>query len=940
MCSKDALSKALMASQSVQLKDPKIVQFINKPSQLPSCQARLLAAVVVGLDTETKPEFRKTSTPNATSLLQVAVRDVHGREDVFLFDLLALSPSHYDHMLADLFQNPAILKLGQGLLNDLKASYPSASCFTKMQGVVEVNALFRELEGPTQPMMSLQKLVYYSLKRKLVKTHQKSNWNRRPLAPGQVTYAALDALVLMWIFDDMCARICQLRPAFTAAGIATDLDVLVPERYVCPTCRSVFKSDHAFYNHSSKCRDLGQKEDRPCKCHTCPRRFVSESALAQHAAHCTTKANVSAVVVEDVAPCYCGRTSGGAQVHRMCEAYRMFASAEHDNVHVWSCVDCEKAFDAPELLLYHHGLCRREMESNHAKHVRFDKSDSDDGPSIKRPKYRRTASDDFTDSAEEEELWSQVGKCLTIHVDTNTQRETGRTAQLGNIQAAKVWAAVSEIVRTTLGPRSMLKMLLDPMGGIVMTSDGNAILREVDVSHPAAKSMIELSRAQDEEVGDGTTSVIILAGEMLVVAEPFLSRQVHPTVIIRGYHQALQVCLETAQRMAKHIDIHDKPSMRNLIMSSVGTKYSPRVGNIVSDLALEAVLTVMRTNSVTGKKEVDVKRYAKVEKIPGGELEESRVLSGVMFNKDVTHSKMRRRIENPRVLLLDCPLEYKKGESQTNVELTNEQDWNTLLRLEEEYIENLCAQIVAMKPDIVITEKGVSDLAQHYFVKANITCFRRLRKTDNNRVARATGATVVSRADEIQDSDIGTKCGVFEVRKIADEYFAFFEQCQDPGACTILLRGGSKDVLNEIERNLQDALQVARNVVFEPLLLPGGGATEMRLAHELRQRAHEVVGVEQWPFKAVADALEVIPRTLLQNCGADVVRVMTALRAKVAASNGGWAVDGVKGVVVSSEELAVWEPFQVKTQTIKTAVEAACMLLRIDDIVSGLKKKN
>jgi T-complex protein 1 subunit gamma len=300
---------------------------------------------------------------------------------------------------------------------------------------------------------------------------------------------------------------------------------------------------------------------------------------------------------------------------------------------------------------------------------------------------------------------------------------------------------------------------------------------------------------------------------------------------------------------------------------------------------------------------------------------------------------MRRRIERPRVLLLDCPLEFKKGESQTNVELTNEQDWNTLLRLEEEYIEHLCAQIVAMKPDIVITEKGVSDLAQHYFVKANITCFRRLRKTDNNRVARATGATIVSRADEIQESDVGTKCGLFEVRKIADEYFAFFEQCTDPGACSILLRGGSKDVLNEVERNFQDALQVARNVVFEPLLLPGGGATEMHLAHTLRQRAHEVVGVEQWPFKAVAEALEVIPRTLLQNCGADVVRVMTALRAKVAANNGGYAVDGIKGSVVTTDELNVWEPFQVKTQTIKTAVEAACMLLRIDDIVSGLAKK-
>ena len=228
------------------------------------------------------------------------------------------------------------------------------------------------------------------------------------------------------------------------------------------------------------------------------------------------------------------------------------------------------------------------------------------------------------------------------------------------------------------------------------------------------------------------------------------------------------------------------------------------------------------------------------------------MLTGVMFNKDVTHARMRRRIVRPRILLLDCPLEYKKGESGTNVEITKEEDWNTLLRLEEEYIENMCAQIVAVRPDIVITEKGVSDLAQHYLMKANITAFRRLRKTDNNRVARATGATIVSRTDEILESDVGEGCGLFEVRKLGDEYFAFLEECDEPKACTILLRGGSKDVLNEIERNLQDAMQVIRNVVLEPRLLPGGGATEMAIAQALMQAATEAEGVGQWPMQAVA----------------------------------------------------------------------------------------
>jgi T-complex protein 1 subunit gamma len=313
----------------------------------------------------------------------------------------------------------------------------------------------------------------------------------------------------------------------------------------------------------------------------------------------------------------------------------------------------------------------------------------------------------------------------------------------------------------------MLKMLLDPMGGIVMTNDGNCILREVDVSHPAAKSMIELSRAQDEEVGDGTTSVIILSGEILSMAEPLLERNFHPTVIVKGYNQALQKSLEVCKNICRTIDINNMAELKEIVTSAIGTKFSSRWGEQMVDMAIKAVLKVIvKKGDYT---EVDVKRYVRIEKIPGGDMHDCCVMDGVMFNKDVTHSKMRRKIANPRILLLDCPLEYKKGESQTNVEIMNEEDFTSLLRQEEEYIEQMCAQIVALRPDIVITEKGVSDLAQHYLLKANITAFRRIRKTDNNRIARATGATVVNRPDEIQESDIGTACGLFEVRKIGDE---------------------------------------------------------------------------------------------------------------------------------------------------------------------------
>merc|ERR1719316_2173725 len=267
-------------------------------------------------------------------------------------------------------------------------------------------------------------------------------------------------------------------------------------------------------------------------------------------------------------------------------------------------------------------------------------------------------------------------------LNKNTKRDMGRKAQLSNIAAGKT---VASIVRTTLGPRAMLKMLLDPMGGIVMTNDGNAILREVDCTHPAAKNMIELSRAQDEEVGDGTTSVMVLCGEMMGVAEPLLKKSLHPTVIVNGYMEALQLVQGILEEIAIPIDTSNKDVMLELIQASVGTKFVSRWGTMISELALAAARTIM-VELPNGKLEVDLKRYARVEKIPGGELEECEVLQGVMFNKDVTHHKMRRDIKNPRVILIDCPLEYKKNESQTNVEITNESDWEAMLMQEEEEV--------------------------------------------------------------------------------------------------------------------------------------------------------------------------------------------------------------------------------------------------------------
>lgn len=528
-----------------------------------------------------------------------------------------------------------------------------------------------------------------------------------------------------------------------------------------------------------------------------------------------------------------------------------------------------------------------------------------------------------------------------VFMNTSQERTTGRQAQISNITAAK---AVADVIRTCLGPKAMLKMLLDPMGGMVLTNDGHAILREIDVAHPAAKSMLELSRTQDEEVGDGTTTVIILAGEILAQTAPYLiEKNIHPVIIIQALKKALSDALEVIKQVSRPVDVENDSAMKKLIKASIGTKYVSHWSEKMCDLALTAVKTVRvelgQVSEGDPAFEIDTKRYVRVEKIPGGDVLDSRVLKGVLLNKDVVHPKMARMVQNPRIVLLDCPLEYKKGESQTNIEISNEEDWNRILQIEEEQVKYMCEQILAVKPNIVITEKGVSDLAQHFLLKGGCSVLRRVKKSDNNRVARVTGATIVNRVEDLKESDVGVQCGLFKVELIGDEYFTFLDECQNPKACTIMLRGGSKDILNEIERNLQDAMAVARNVMLAPSLSPGGGATEMAISVKLAERAKQLEGIQQWPYQAVADAMECIPRTLIQNSGGNPIRVLSQLRAKHAQGAYTTGIDGDAGKVVDMVDYGIWEPEVIKQQSIKTAIESACLLLRVDDIVSGVRKQ-
>ncbi|KAL7668706.1 hypothetical protein ACOME3_009397 [Neoechinorhynchus agilis] len=542
----------------------------------------------------------------------------------------------------------------------------------------------------------------------------------------------------------------------------------------------------------------------------------------------------------------------------------------------------------------------------------------------------------------------------------NTHREQGRKVQLNNIRAA---CAISEVVKTCLGPMAMVKMLIDPMSGIVLTNDGNAILRDITVAHPAAKMMIEISRTQDEEVGDGTTSVVVIASELLNALSPFLEQNNHPVVLIKALKQALEDVV--GFMMAKDggvcnpIDVNDTDQMIRIIKSCLQTKMVSNYGDLICQIALRAVRSVEIPPTDGGRHEIDIKRYARIERIPGGSLSDSYVVNGIALNKDLLHPKMPRRIENPKVVLLDCPLEYKKGESQTMMELTKETDFTRALELEEEEIRGMCADLMKVGANIVVTEKGVSDLAIHLLMKAKISVIRRVRKTDNDRLARITGATVCSDPSEIRDGDVGLKCGVFEMRELNNgEMYAFFEQCQNPKACTILLRGPSKDFIDEVARNLEDAMCVARNIFLDPFVAPGGGACEMELSKRMQAKATDSTsdvfsGVGKFVYLACSNALEIIPKLLIENSGnTRVIQTLMALRVAHSPAkedngpSGNYAqlrginigIDGFKGTIVDSMAANVVEPRIVKLQAYKSAFETAMMIVRIDDIVSGSRK--
>ncbi|KAI4291444.1 T-complex protein 1 subunit gamma [Pancytospora philotis] len=497
------------------------------------------------------------------------------------------------------------------------------------------------------------------------------------------------------------------------------------------------------------------------------------------------------------------------------------------------------------------------------------------------------------------------------------------------IQKASAYAAkmLSSIVRTCLGPRAMQKMVLTKINSIELTNDGNSILREMDVSHPSARCLIELSQTQDDVCGDGTTSVIILAAELLDKAVPLLADH-HPIRVCRALTRAKDLCLATLDAVSTDAKLED---LLSIIRAGVATKVCTILRVPVPELALRAATLIKRGGASDAESmRIDIKTDIKVEKILGS-FEECEVLEGILLEKELVHPQMRKRIENPKILLIDSPLEYKKGESVTNLEFASAEDFTHALKLEEAQVRRMCERIVALRPDVVMTEKGVSELALSILYESNITAVRRIKKSDAIRIAKATGAMIMNRLEDIEERHLG-EAGLFEYIKINKENYCKFSRCRNPRAVSVVLRGPSKDLLTELERNFMDAVKIAKNVLVNPALVPGGGSSEMSMLLALKQAGGD--RLEAAVYAAAAEALRVIPSIIASNSGVgSTLDILNKLERRIG-GDPQLGINGVTGELVSMKEL-VMEPIIVKKQCVKSAFEAVIQLLRVDGIIES-----
>ena len=510
----------------------------------------------------------------------------------------------------------------------------------------------------------------------------------------------------------------------------------------------------------------------------------------------------------------------------------------------------------------------------------------------------------------------------------------GNQAQKNNITAAK---AIAEIVRTSLGPRGMDKMLVNNIGDVTITNDGATILKEIDVQHPAAKMMVEISKATDNELGDGTTSTVVLAGSLLSKAEELIAKDVHPTVIVDGYRMASEKAIEMLKNASTKVDPADRQILGKIAHTSMASKLVSVNAEPLSKIVVDAVIAVAEKASDNKNLKVDVDSI-KVEKKAGGSIEDTKLIQGIVLDKEVVHGAMPKRIEDAKIALLNAALEIEKTEMSAEIHISDPHQMQMFLEEENRMLKSMVDKISASGANVLLCQKGIDDLAQHYLAKEGILAVRRVKESDMNNLAKATDGRVLSNIDELSAADLGY-AKLVEERRVETDKWVFVEGCKNPKAVSILVRGGSQRVVDEAERSVHDAIMTVKDVVEYPYITVGAGAAEVYISQKVREWSASLSGRSQLAVERFADSVEEIAIALAENAGMDPLDTQTQLRAKAALTKPKYGVDVINGKVADMAAKDIYEPLKVKEQVISAATEVSSMILRIDDVIAASKSK-
>ena len=532
------------------------------------------------------------------------------------------------------------------------------------------------------------------------------------------------------------------------------------------------------------------------------------------------------------------------------------------------------------------------------------------------------------------QIQTTAGGVPVVILKEGTRESKGKEAQKNNLTAAKL---VAEVVKSSLGPRGMDKMLVDTLGDVTITNDGATILKEIDVQHPAAKMVVEVAKSVDNEVGDGTTSSVIFTGALLEKAEELIDKNVHPSVIVDGYAAASNESLKILDKIAIKVKTDDKDLLAKIANTSMYSKLVSEDSPVLSKIVVDATQLISDINEKTKALKVDLDNI-KVEKKAGGSIHDTSLIRGIVLDKEIVHSGMPKRIEKAKIALINSPLEIEKTEMSAEIRISDPQQMQMFLEEENNMLRAMVEKIKNSGANVLLCQKGLDDIAQHYLAKEGILAVRRVKESDMTKLTKATGATLVNNIDDLTSKDLGS-ADLVEERKVETDKWVFIEGCKNPKAVTILIRGGSQRVVDEADRSLHDALMVLKDVLEKPFIVAGGGAPEAYIATHIRNWSSGLAGKEQLAVIKFAEALETIPISLATNAGMDPIDTMAELRAK---QNKGikWTGINVKSAnVLDMYKQNILEPVIIKEQIIKSATEAACMILRIDDVIASSKSK-